>query len=157
VIKQKELKRYYGKENGNGECPGVAQTHFGNKLGPTREWRPGVSLMERPELEYGTVIATFDENERYPNKGEDNHVAIFLYYVDKNNKRVDNEDSKVAGIRVLDQWGGRSAGERTLEFLPEEKATKKRPRASRHSGGLLVNQANDMYVVTNPSKQPASP
>jgi hypothetical protein len=42
-------------------------------------------------------------------------------------KLIDNEDSRVAGFRVLDQWGGRPGGERTLEFLPEEEAKKKRP------------------------------
>jgi WXG100 family type VII secretion target len=157
VIKKKDLKRFYFKVHGDGECAAIVQTHFGKRLGRTREWRSGVSLMEKPELEYGTVIATFDQNDGYPNKKHGNHVAIFLYYVDKNDKPVDNEDSKVAGIRVLDQYGGEVADERTLEFLPEEEAKKKRPPPSPHNGGLLVNQANDMHVVTNPSKQPTSP
>jgi hypothetical protein len=155
VIKKEDLEQYRGKANGTGkhkgQCAAIAQTHFGKHgkpIGKVREWRPGASLMDHPELEYGTVIATFDkagENGRYPNKKHGNHVAIFLYY-------VKNKDGQITGVRVLDQWDGREAQERTLEFLSPEEAKKQRSPSSRDDAGLLVDKANDMYVVTNPSK-----
>lgn len=148
VIDQKDLRKYYGKANGNGECAGIAQNHFNNpnsnkSIGKVKTWRPGPKLTTHPNLKPGTVIATFDQNGRYPNKKHGNHVAIFLDYAkDKN--------GKIIGVKVLDQWGGKPASERVIEFVTAEEAKKKRRPASGNNGGLLVNQANDMSVVTKP-------
>ncbi|MCB0123646.1 MAG: WXG100 family type VII secretion target [Caldilineaceae bacterium] len=148
VIDPKDLKKYYGKANGNGQCAGLAQNHFNSSrsaqsIGAVKSWRAGAKLSTHPALTPGTVIATFDANGRYPNKSHGNHVAIFLDY-------QRDSSGKITGIKVLDQWSGRPAGERVLEFVPDAEAARRRSPASASNGGLLVNQANDMYVVTRP-------
>jgi WXG100 family type VII secretion target len=171
VIQQQDIEQYekmgqQGNKIGSGECPAIAQNYFNSRaaskagrpyIGKTSEWRAGDSLMDHPNLEYGTVIATFGDNGRYPNRDHGNHVAIFLHYIDSKGNKVAYNDNKVAGIRVVDQWNGHNSGpdrlasQRNLMFRQEEEEQRKKRRKRNN---FLVNQANDMYVVTNPTRRP---
>ncbi|MCB0257077.1 MAG: WXG100 family type VII secretion target [Anaerolineae bacterium] len=150
VMNEASLDQYLGKSVGSGQCVALPQTYFGTGvIGQTKEWRPGASLMDYPSLRPGTVIATFDNpgpNGKYPNQSAGNHAAIFLGY-------ERDKSGKITGIQVLDQWNGHPAQKRILPYISREEALQKRPKTG---GKLLVNQPNDMYVVTNPSKRPVS-
>lgn len=87
-----------------GSCASLVQ-HY-TRVGPAKLWRQGESVRGNATIKRGTAIATF-VNGRYPNEKHDNHAALYV-----------SQDSK--GIRVVDQWDGREAGERVLTFQGEK-------------------------------------
>ena len=83
-----------------GSCASLVQ-HY-TRVGPTKNWREGEAVRNNSKIKRGTAIATF-VNGRYPNEVHDNHAALYV-----------SQDS--TGIRVVDQWEGREAGERIMPF-----------------------------------------
>lgn len=66
----------------------------GGSVPRTSDWRKGkyVKELKAAEISNGTIIATFDENGKYPSTAR--HAAIYI-----------NHDEK--GITVYDQWASR--------------------------------------------------
>jgi hypothetical protein len=88
---------------------------------PTPQWRRGVKVLGGA-VSPGTVIATFDANERYANATDgSSHAAIFL------------ETTPRGSIRVIDQWLDHPASERVIR----DKA----------GAGRAADDASRYYVV----------
>jgi hypothetical protein len=88
-----------GKSIGSGECVALVQTWA--QAPNTALWRPGTQVKNNGgHIQKGTAIATFVDGH-YPSEGR--HAAFFL-----------SEDS--TGIRVIDQWHGQGAHERTIHY-----------------------------------------
>ncbi|HEY1012697.1 MAG TPA: BPSL0067 family protein [Herpetosiphonaceae bacterium] len=132
---------------GSGQCVALAQNHV--NVGSTKDWKPGAKLTDGGELTPGTVIATFNEDGKYPSKPTGNHAAIFKEY-------ERNAKGEVTGIVVYEQWGGQTVRQKTLPVAtPEQLAAEQtRQRAKTNSAGMAVKYANEYYVVTNPSLKP---
>jgi|GEM_PF-2579237 len=82
--------KYYG------QCVSLVKEATG--MPATSEWRAGASISGYgdPPLQPGTVIATMDENGRYPGpEDDDKHAAIFMGYGVKNGQK---------GMWVYDQY-----------------------------------------------------
>lgn len=76
----------------------------GNSVPLTRYWRRGTKVKDltAAQIEKGTVIATFDQNGRYPTT--ERHTAIYISH-------------DLTGITVIDQWTSKPyASERTLKY-----------------------------------------
>jgi hypothetical protein len=107
-------ERHAGLVVGDGEC--VALVRQAAYIPHSMTWRCGEPVLGRPPLERGTCIATFDPDGTYGNHGDGrSHAAIFL-------------EATATGIRVLDQWRGRTAQMRVIrdkrgEGLPADDAS----------------------------------
>jgi len=100
-----EANAQIGKMVGDGEC--VTLTKRVARLPHASLWQKGEKVKGNLLLKRGTIIATFDKEERYTSDtfGQ-SHAAIYL-----------GQDS--TGIQVLDQWRGPPAQEvheRTIHF-----------------------------------------
>lgn len=76
----------------------------GNAVPLTRYWRRGAKVKDlaASQIEKGTVIATFDENGRYPRT--ERHTAIYISH-------------DLTGITVIDQWLSKPyASQRQLKY-----------------------------------------
>lgn len=101
--------KYYG------QCVSLVKDLTG--MPATSEWRAGDALKgyNDPPLQPGTVIATMDENGRYPGpEDDDKHAAIFVRYEEQNGKK---------GMVIYDQYlskkeknGVKSPSERFIPF-----------------------------------------
>jgi hypothetical protein len=104
---------------GNGQCVSLVKAWTGAPASSL--WTQGAKVEGNTMISKGTAIATF-VNGVYPNWGSGNHAAIYLY-------------STADGIRVIDQWTGRT------HHYPQE-------RTIRFDGGSnLSNNASAYYVV----------
>lgn len=94
-------EKYIGKHVGSGQCVALVQA-AAPSVGPTVGWRQGERVKGAGHISPGTIIATFIDGV-YPNNAHGNHAAIYLSHTDD-------------GIRVIDQWKGQAAHERTIRF-----------------------------------------
>jgi hypothetical protein len=84
------------KSVGTGYCVPLVQNLAGV---PSHDlWIEGASLDDRPELEPGTAIATFDENGQYPSNAKGNHAALFVRY------DPSGDPATAKGIYIFDQY-----------------------------------------------------
>jgi hypothetical protein len=116
ILAKPPLHVHVGRAVGSGHCVALVQ-----RLGAphTSRWRRGAKVRDGdvPEL---AVIATFDAAGRYANATDgQSHVAVFLEQTPK-------------GLRVFDQWKGRPAGERVIQF---------------RGGGTPADDGDAYYVV----------
>ncbi len=66
----------------SGNCVSLIKAYAPGLVGQsTLVWREGARVLDSPNLERGTAIATF-ESGRYPrrNAGQGNHAAFFLWH-----------------------------------------------------------------------------
>lgn len=96
----------YANEKGNFECVALVQQTAG--IPHTTTWKKGKKVLEcaPAEIRVGTVIATFDENGRYPQTAR--HAALY-------------ESHDNSGIFVVDQWNSQGMAKRRkirLKFGP---------------------------------------
>ena len=70
----------YENDSGNTECVEFAKAVIPNLPAPARDrWKAGLPVVgNQTTLLTGTLIATFDENGKYPSKSSGNHAAFFL-------------------------------------------------------------------------------
>ena len=93
---------YFGKKVGNGQCVVFVQQCAGAAM--TSQWKKGKKVKGNANIKKGTGIATFDASDRYPNRANGNHAAIFV-----------SQDA--TGIWVYDQWVTKGAvGKRLIRF-----------------------------------------
>ena len=87
----------YPNEKGNYECVALVQQTAG--LPHTTKWLQGKRVLDCApgEIQIGTVIATFDENGKYPLTAR--HAAIY-------------ESHDATGIHVVDQWNSQRMAKR---------------------------------------------
>ena len=87
----------YSNEKGNYECVALVQKTAG--VPNTATWIQGKKVLDcaTGEIQTGTVIATFDENGKYP--ATERHAAIY-----------ESHDS--SGINVVDQWNKQAMAKR---------------------------------------------
>ena len=112
-------QRHRGRVVDNGHCVRFVQVAAGAPH--TANWQRG-ERVRGGSIAPGTVIATFGSNGRYENDTTGrSHAAIFLAETER-------------GLRVLDQWQGRSVDERLISF--------------RGGDGPAVNDGDAFYVVT---------
>lgn len=87
----------------------------------TAQWRKGVKVRGN-NVPTGTAIATFDRTGKYENdRTGRSHAAILI-------------EENVAGLRVYDQWVGRSVHERTIRW--------------KNGNGKPANDGDAYHVVT---------
>lgn len=97
----------YKNSKGNTECVVFIQQAplmGGGSVPGTTDWRKGkyVKGLTDAEIAKGTVIATFDENNRYP--GSERHAAVYI-----------SQDAN--GITVYDQWNAQKmVKQRVIRF-----------------------------------------
>lgn len=87
----------YLNAKGDAQCVAFVQMVplvGGGSVPGTSQWRKGKHVKEltAADIVKGTVIATFDENDKYP--GDARHAAVYISHDDK-------------GITVYDQWKSR--------------------------------------------------
>jgi hypothetical protein len=87
----------YSNEKGNFECVALVQKTSG--IPNTAVWLKGKKVMDCSpgEIQIGTVIATFDENGKYPLT--ERHAALY-------------ESHDAGGISVIDQWNKQAMAKR---------------------------------------------
>lgn len=75
-----EVGNSYENASGNTECVEFAKAVIAGLPAPAKDrWRAGQPLVgNEGTLLIGTLIATFDEDGRYPSKSSGNHAAFFL-------------------------------------------------------------------------------
>jgi len=96
----------YANEKGNFEC--VALVQKTTSIPHTSTWKQGKKVLDcqEGEVQKGTVIATFDENGKYPTSAR--HAALY-------------ENHDATGINVVDQWNAQGMAKRRkirLKNLP---------------------------------------
>ena len=89
----------FSNEKGNFECVALVQKATG--VPNTATWYKGKKVLDclPGEIQVGTVIATFDDNGKYP--VTERHAAIY-----------ESHDS--SGIKVVDQWNKQAMAKRRL-------------------------------------------
>jgi hypothetical protein len=115
-------KAYKNKSIGSGECVAFVQACSGAPL--TRNWRAGASVVNNPNIQKGTAIATF-KNNKYPNKSG-YHAAIYSHQT-------------TDAIYVWDQWTNKWGRDQAVHLRPIFKRKNK-------------NASNDAFqysVITN--------
>lgn len=118
---------------GDGNCVALVQ-HF-TDIGNTSTWRPGERVMDTRTIPEGTVIATFDQNGRYPNQAHGNHAALFIRF-----GPLSAKTGKPAYIVVMDQWKTKNR----ISSRPIH------PRAKRKADGGLYHDSDNaeaFYIV----------
>jgi hypothetical protein len=111
-------ERYAGQIVANGHCVRFVQE--AGDLPHTGHWRPGRKA-RGGALPHGTVIATFDPNNRYGNHTDGrSHAAIFV-------------EETAAGLLVWDQWLRHPVAQRVIAF--------------RGGRGRRVNDGDQFHVV----------
>lgn len=95
-------QKYSGRSHGESEECVALVKHVAPGLGSTEHWSPagGITAQTAP----GTPIATFGGDGKYKNVRGQSHAAIYL-----------GPGSEPGSIRVLDQWNGHPAAERTIK------------------------------------------
>ncbi len=112
----------YKNAKGHTECVVFVQQAAGAPV--TSLWKKGLHVADaKPgEIARGTVIATFDDNGKYPQDNLGQHAAIYL-------------SQTAQGIQVLDQWNKQGGVKpRTIHF--------NKPKGTSRS-----DEGNDFYVV----------
>lgn len=114
-----EGKNIYKNEKGEHQCVALIQ-----KVSPavqTSDWKQGRRVLDTQpgEIPPGTVIATFDENGKYPKTAR--HAAIYVSH-------------NATGIEVYDQW-------------VKQRMVKKRTIRLKNLAYRDVNDAKYYYVV----------
>lgn len=96
------VQKYSGRSHGESEECVALVKHAVPGIGSTEHWSPagGVTAQTAP----GTPIATFGADGKYKNIRGQSHAAIYL-----------GPGSEPGSIRVLDQWNGHHAAERTIK------------------------------------------
>jgi hypothetical protein len=96
-LQELDGSRNYANEKGNFECVALVQKTSG--IPHTSTWMKGKKVLDCSpvELQTGTVIATFDENGKYPLTAR--HTALY-----------ESHDS--SGINVIDQWNSQGMAKR---------------------------------------------
>jgi hypothetical protein len=82
---------------GNGDCVALVQAY--TAVGWTGSWRPWVRVLDAGYIRVGTVVATFDNNGRYPNKPTGNHAAFFMGM-----GPLDPKTGRPQYFLAMDQW-----------------------------------------------------
>lgn len=113
-----EPHKHVGQTVNTGHCVALVQRSTGAPH--TSRWRRGEQV-RGSAIPWGTAIATFSEDGRYENDVTGrSHAAIYL-------------DQTPQGLRVIDQWLGRRAGERIIRF--------------KNGAGLPVDDGDAYFVV----------
>jgi hypothetical protein len=96
-LQELDGSKNYANEKGNFECVALVQKTSG--IPHTSTWMKGKKVLDCSpvELQVGTVIATFDENGKYPLTAR--HTALY-----------ESHDS--SGINVIDQWNSQGMAKR---------------------------------------------
>jgi hypothetical protein len=102
MFKTDDPRRCVGQPVGNGQCVALVRQEAGAPH--TGQWRRGARVRGH-KIKPGTAIATFsDDTGQYENDTEGaSHCALYL-------------SQSAEGIRVVDQWAGKKAGERLIGF-----------------------------------------
>jgi hypothetical protein len=118
-LQELDGSKNYANEKGNFECVALVQKTSG--IPHTSTWMKGKRVLDclPVELQVGTVIATFDENGKYPLTAR--HAALY-----------ESHDS--SGINVVDQWNSQGMAKRRKIRL-------------KHSPARDVNDAGHYFVV----------
>jgi hypothetical protein len=118
------------KSYGTGQC--VALVQHCAAAPHTSTWKRGIKVRDNDlRIAHGSIIATFDQDGKYPNKNTGNHAAIY-----------DGQDEK--GIWVYDQFWRRN---------PDQPGEKMRQAVSRRhirfkgGHGSPSNDGDAYYVV----------
>lgn len=91
-----------GKVIDNGHCVRFVQVMCA-ELPHTSKWRKG-AWVRGAKIPSGTIIATFDDKNRYANATDgSSHAAVY-------------EGETAEGLLVYDQWIGRPVSMRTIRF-----------------------------------------
>ncbi len=95
-------------DKGNHEC--VVFTQMAASAPGTATWKRGIKVMEasKGDIPFGAVIATFDENGKYPST--ERHAAVYRSH-------------DTTGINVYDQWNAK--GKVTERFIKSKKKPKR--------------------------------
>ena len=96
----RKLTKPVGWGEHKGGCAALVQ-HYGCNSVPF--WSEGAPVKGNQLIKEGTCVATF-ENGIYPNRETGNHAAIYI-------------SQTAGGVRVYDQYTGKSPGERMMKFL----------------------------------------
>jgi hypothetical protein len=115
-------KAKFVNDKGNTECVEFVRQAAGAPK--STEWRKGVRVGQAKagEIPRGSVIATFDSNDRYPTDTLGRHAAIYLAHDEQR-------------ILVLDQWNAQGQVlQRPIWF--------NRPKGTKRS-----NDADTFYLV----------
>jgi hypothetical protein len=109
----------YANEKGNYECVALVQKTAGAPH--TSTWKQGKKVLSclPGEIPMGTVIATFDENGKYPLTQR--HASLY-------------ENHDATGINVVDQWNS-------------QKMAKRRKIRLKNEPSRSVNDAKWYYIV----------
>jgi hypothetical protein len=112
----------FKNQRGNTEC--VAFIQQATNAPSTAHWKRGIKVATAKlgEIGRGTVIATFDDDGKYPTDGLGMHAAIYL-------------SQTPAAIQVLDQWNR------------QEEVKQRAIRFTVPTGTSRSNDGNAFYVV----------
>ena len=115
-------KGKFTNAKGNTECAEFVRQATGAPQ--TTTWKQGkkVSGATATDIPRGTVIATFDANQKYPTDALGRHAAIYL-------------DHNAQRILVLDQWNDQGEVKQRPIFF------------NRHKGTKRSNDADTFYVI----------
>lgn len=118
-LQELDGSKNYANEKGNFECVALVQKTSG--IPHTSTWMKGKSVLacSPSEIKAGTVIATFDENGKYPLTAR--HTALY-------------ESHDNSGINVVDQWNSQGMAKRRKIRL-------------KNSPARDVNDAGHYYIV----------
>lgn len=96
-LEELDGSKSFSNEKGNYECVALVQKTSG--VPNTATWSKGKKVVDCTpgEIQTGTVIATFDENGKYPVTAR--HAAIY-------------ESHDTTGINVIDQWNSQAMAKR---------------------------------------------
>jgi hypothetical protein len=118
-LQELDGSKSFPNEKGNYECVALVQKTTG--IPNTATWAQGKKVMDclPGEIQTGTVIATFDENGKYPLT--ERHAALY-------------ENHDATGINVIDQWN-------------KQAMAKRRKIRLKNGTARSVNDATWFYIV----------
>ena len=114
-------KRQFANQAGDTECGEFVRRT--SSAPHTTMWRKGDKVLDAKPgtIPRGTVIATFDDRDRYPTDGKGRHAAVYLSHTNH-------------GIELLDQWNAQGL-------------VKKRVIRVQNSDRPRSNAAQTFYIV----------
>jgi hypothetical protein len=134
-----------GKVIGSGSCVALPQTLV-PALGHTSTWRRGDAVAGNKAILSGTVVATFETDGKYHSNNHDNHAAIYISEV-----TAGANGETQTGIKVLDQWTGKSPSTRVMSTT--NYATHKKAVKTKHGVNTMYenpsNNGNALFVVVH--------